>query len=157
MSRGLNCGASLLANQIRSPVCRSLCWLRGLSALVSSSGKSFVRDIETEHEKFAVNTWGAPGGVLRDHPKIRSRTSWEVLLRPTIRRPLEMARQYIANPDRCQRTTVSGPTMMRACFHSDQNLRTKTQKSLSRAANLGRACFRFSTCELLAKSQVLKQ
>ena len=30
----------------------------------------------------------------------------EVLLRPTIRRPLEIARQYIANPDRCQRTTV---------------------------------------------------
>ena len=25
--------------------------------------------IETEHEKFAVNTWGAPDGVLRDHPK----------------------------------------------------------------------------------------
>ena len=86
-----------------------------------------------------------PGGVLRDHPKVRSRTSLEVLLRPTIRRPLEIARQYIANPDRCQRTTVSGPTMMRACFHSDQNLRTRTQKSLSRAASLGRACFRFST------------
>ena len=74
-----------------------------------------------------------PGGVLRDHPKVRSRTSLEVLLRPTIRRPLEIARQYIANPDRCQRTTVSGPTMMRACFHSDQNLRTRAQKSLSRA------------------------
>src|SRR5437660_19403 len=27
-------------------------------------------------------------------------------------------------------------------IHSDQNLRTRTQKSLSRAASLGRACFR---------------
>src|SRR5437879_9541415 len=89
--------------------------------------------------------------------KIRSRTSLEVLLRPTIRRPLEIARQYIANPDRCQRTTVSGPTMMRACFHSDQNLRTRTQKSLSRAASLGPGMLSLQYCELLAKSQVLKQ
>jgi len=26
-------------------------------------------DIETEHEKLAMNTWGAPSGILRDHPK----------------------------------------------------------------------------------------
>jgi hypothetical protein len=32
---------------------------------------------------------------------------------------------------------------MRACFHSDQNLRAKTQKSLSIAVSLGLGCFRF--------------
>jgi len=31
--------------------------------------------------------------------------------------------------------------MMRACFHSDQNFGTRTQKSLSRAASLGRHAF----------------
>ena len=34
---------------------------------------------------------------------------------------------------------------MRACFHPDQNRRTKTQKSLSRRPMLGRRCQRFST------------
>ena len=47
--------------------------------------------------------------------------------------------------------------MMRACFHSDQNLRTRTQKSLSRAASLGPGMLSLQYCELLAKSQVLKQ
>src|SRR5437016_3114988 len=48
------------------------------------------------------------------------------------------------NPDRCQRTTVSGLTTMSACFHPDQNLRARTQKTLSNAASLGLGCLRFS-------------
>jgi hypothetical protein len=46
---------------------------------------------------------------------------------------------------RCQRTTVSGVTTMRDCFHPDQNRRTTTQKSLSSGPMLGRGCRRFST------------
>jgi hypothetical protein len=44
---------------------------------------------------------------------------------------------------------------MRACFHSDQNLRARTQKSLSNADTLGLGCLQ--SCELLAKSQVLEK
>jgi integrase/recombinase XerD len=49
------------------------------------------------------------------------------------------------NPARCQRTTVSGVTTMRACLHSDQQRRTTTQKSLSKRPRLGRGCRRFKT------------
>ena len=47
----------------------AFCWLRVSRSSFHPAGNRSFRDIETEHEKFAVNTWGAPGGVLRDHPK----------------------------------------------------------------------------------------
>jgi len=47
----------------------AFCWLRVSRRSFHPAGNRSFRDIETEHEKFAVNTWGAPGGVLRDHPK----------------------------------------------------------------------------------------
>jgi len=77
--------------------------------------------------------------------KINSRTCFGVRLLPTCVRTLEISLQYIRKPARCQRTTVSGVTTMRACFHSDQNRRTMTQKSLSSRPMLGRRCRRFST------------
>src|ERR1700694_4793034 len=77
--------------------------------------------------------------------KINSRTSFGVRLLPTCVRTLEISLQYIRKPVRCQRTTVSGVTTMRACFHPDQNRRTTTQKSLSSRPMLGRRCRRFST------------
>jgi hypothetical protein len=46
---------------------------------------------------------------------------------------LEISLQYIRKPARCQRTTVSGVTTRRACFHPDQTRRAITQKSLSRS------------------------
>src|SRR5216684_4000806 len=64
---------------------------------------------------------------------------------PTGVRTPEISLQYIRKPVRCQRTTVSGVTTMRACFHPDQNRRTMTQKSLSSRLMLGRRCRRFST------------
>src|ERR1700694_1901857 len=77
--------------------------------------------------------------------KINSRTCFGVRLLPTCVRTLEISLQYIRKPVRCQRTTVSGVTTMRACFHPDQNRRTTTQKSLSSRPMLGRRCRRFST------------
>src|SRR5258708_5970262 len=77
--------------------------------------------------------------------KINSRTSFGVRLLPTCVRTPEINLQYIREPVRCQRTTVSGVTTMRACFHPDQNRRTTTQKSLSSGPMLGRRCRRFST------------
>src|SRR5207245_1586193 len=53
---------------------------------------------------------------------------FEIRFRPITRRALEIARQYNLNPVRCQPTTVSGLTTMRACFQPDQNLRAKTKK-----------------------------
>src|SRR6202040_105513 len=47
----------------------AFCWLRVSRRSFHPAGNRSFRNIETKHEKFAVNTWGAPGGVLRDHPK----------------------------------------------------------------------------------------
>ena len=77
--------------------------------------------------------------------KIRSRTSLEIRP-PAGHSPClgDHTANTIANPDPCHRTTVSGVTTISACFHPDQNLRAKTQKSLSNTASLGLGCFRFS-------------
>lgn len=77
--------------------------------------------------------------------KMRSRISVEIFFLPITRRALDIRRQYSANPERCQRITVFGLTIMRACFQPDQNLRARTQKSLSNAASRSRGCLRFST------------
>ena len=58
---------------------------------------------------------------------------------------LVLARHNIRKPVRCQRTTVSGVTMMRDSFQADQTRRAMTQKSLSKRPRLGRGCRRFST------------
>ena len=41
---------------------------------------------------------------------------------------------------RYHRTTVSGVTMISACFHPDQNRVTAIQKSLSKRLRVGREC-----------------
>jgi len=88
---------------------------------------------------------GAPQvGFSATIRKIRSRTSFEILFLPVTRRALEIARQYRANPDLCHRTTVSGLTTIRACFHPHQNLRANTQKILSSIVSLGLRRLRFS-------------
>jgi len=63
---------------------------------------------------------GAPQvGFSTTIRKINSRTSFGAGLLPTCFRTLEMSRQYIRKPVRCQRTTVSGVKMRRECFQSD--------------------------------------
>ena len=89
---------------------------------------------------------GAPQvGLSATIRKISSRTSLGVGLLPTSLRTLEISLQYIRKPVRCQRTTVSGVTMMRDSFQADQTRRAMTQKSLSKRPRLGRGCRRFST------------
>ena len=77
--------------------------------------------------------------------KIDSRTSFDVGLLPTRVLALEISLQYTRNPARCQRTTVSGVTMVRECLQADQSRPATTQKSLSKRLTLGRGCRRFST------------
>ena len=84
-------------------------------------------------------------GVRTTIRKIRSRTSFEILLLPTRLLTFEIMLQYIRKPARCQRTTVSGVTTRSDFFQSDQNPRARTQKSLSRTASLGRRFRRLNT------------
>jgi hypothetical protein len=87
---------------------------------------------------------GAPQvGFSATIRKINSRTSFGVGLLPTCFGTLEISLQYIRKRVRCQRTTVSGVTTRRACFHPDQTRRAITQKSLSKGPKLGRGCRRF--------------
>ena len=100
---------------------------------------------------------GAPQvGFSATIRKIRSRTSQEILLRPTRLVILDIMLQYRRNPERCQCTTVSGVATRSNFFQSDQNLRATAQKNLSRTASLGR---RFSTREyrMLTKCEVRQQ
>src|SRR5882724_10218092 len=76
---------------------------------------------------------GAPHvGFSTTMRKINSRTSFGVGLLPTCLRTLEISRQYIQKPVRCQRTTVSDVTMRRDCFQAEQTRRAITQKNLSK-------------------------
>ncbi len=64
---------------------------------------------------------GAPQvGFSATMRKINSRTSLDNLFLPTCFLTFEIMLQYMRNPVRCQRTTVSGLTTMRDCFHADQ-------------------------------------
>lgn len=99
---------------------------------------------------------GAPQvGFSATIRKIRSRTSREILLRPTRFLILEIMLQYMRKPARCQRTTVSGATTSSNFFQSDQNRQAKTLKSLSRTVSLGRRFRRLNTLKLLTKCEVL--
>jgi hypothetical protein len=95
---------------------------------------------ETSKSSIESSPWirGAPHvGFSATILKIRSRTSFEIRFLPNTWRALEIARQQRANPARCDRATVSGVTMIRACFQSDQNLRARIQKCLSNKLGLG--------------------
>jgi len=78
-----------------------------------------------------MNARRSPGRILSDHSKDQIANLLGIRFRPVTRRTVEMARQYIANPARCQRTTVPGLTTTRASFHPAQNRLATTQNSLS--------------------------
>jgi hypothetical protein len=128
---------------------------RKLSQRFAGSGFLGARRIQREtvlsemsNPSIKSSPWirGAPQvGFSRTIRKIRSRTSIEILLLPIIRHAPEITRQYKANPALCHRTTVSGFTTMRACSQPDQNLLTKTQRSLSNVTSRGLGCLRFET------------
>ena len=114
---------------------------------------------ETSKPSIRSSPWmrGAPHiGFSTTIRKINSRTSFEVCLLPTCTRTLEISLQYIRKPARCQRTTVSGVTTMRASFHPDQNRLTVTQKSLSTNASRGRGRRRFKTASCCRSTRFSK-
>ena len=65
--------------------------------------------------------------------------SWRISLWTHLRpaRWRERQCQYLRNPARCQRTTVSGVTRTREFFNCDQMLLIPIQNSLSKNASLG--------------------
>ncbi len=101
------------------------------------TGDSSFGYVEAKHEQFAWMRGAPQVGFSATIRKIRSRTSWEILLRPTRFLIWEIILQYRRKPVRCQRTTVSGTTTKSDFFQSDQKRRARTQKSLSSTASLG--------------------
>ena len=92
---------------------------------------------------------GAPQvGFSAAMRKINSRTCGEAGLLPTRLRALEISRQYKRKPARCHRTTVSGVTMIRDCFHRGQKRRATIQNRRSKLLRrgLGRRRFRTISC-----------
>jgi hypothetical protein len=106
------------------------------------TGDRSLGKFKTEHAKFPMYPRRSLGfsATIR---KISSRTSFRVCLLPTWLRTLEISREYMRKPLRCQRTTVSGVTMMRDSFQADHTRRVPTQKSLSKSPRRGRGCRRF--------------
>jgi len=132
-------GFTMIAEKSQPPPTRF--WVSGRS--LHPAGDASLRYIEAEHQKFAVD---APQvGFSATTLKIKSFTSFESLFLPTRFLTLEIKLQYRRKPALCQRTTVSGVTTMRDCFHPDQNRRVTTQKSMSSMRSLGLGCLRFST------------
>ena len=128
---------------------------RKASHRLAGSGSRGARHIqreivrsETSKPSMRSSPWmrGAPQvGFPATIRKINSRTSLDVCLLPTRFLTREISLQYARKPARCHRTTVSGVTMIKACFHPDQNRQTATQKSLSKMLRSGRGRRRFST------------
>jgi hypothetical protein len=71
-----------------------------------------LRDSEAQFERFAVDPRSSPQRFSMLILRIRSRTSLPIRGRPPRRRDFQL--QYGAKPNRCQRTTVSGLTIIMA-------------------------------------------
>ncbi len=103
---------------------------------------------KTSNPSMRSSPWirGAPQvGFSATMRQIRSRSSLPVCLLPTGLRTLETNLPYRRKPARCQRTTVSGVTMMSDRFPPIQTLRATTQKRRSNVPRLGRGWRRFRT------------
>src|SRR5258708_3728329 len=133
----------------------SLWFRRNASQRLSGSGSLGARFIQREivlsqRSKPSIRSspWmrGAPQvGFSTTIRKINSRTSFGVGFLPTRVLTLEVSFQYTRKPARCQRSTVSGVTTRRACFHPDQIRLAATQNSLSNGLRPGRRRRRFNT------------
>lgn len=92
---------------------------------------------------------GAPQvGFSATMRKMRLRSSLLVGFLPTTECLRESHFQYTSNPARCRRTTVSGSTMISACFQPDHKQCKVTQKNQSGGVirSLGRRRFRTCSC-----------
>ena len=113
---------------------------------------------EMEMPSFASSpcTRGAPqSGLALLMFRISSRISGATPGRPGLRRRLFHA-QYRLNPQRCQRTTVSGFTMTRTLSQSVQILRNSTQNPRSTFESRVRFTRTTEDGELLPKSDILE-
>ena len=113
---------------------------------------------EMEMPSFASSpcTRGAPQrGLALLIFRISSRISGATPGRPGLRRRLFQV-QYRLNPQRCQRTTVSGFTMTRTPSQSVQILRNSTQNPRSTFESRGRFTERREDGKLLPKSDILE-
>ena len=118
-----------VVSQKRKP---TLDWL-GISRPIQGE---MVRS-ETSRPSRSSSPWirGAPHvGFSATIRKIRSRTSFETHLLPCDSQTRKIRHQGKPKPARCHRTTVSGVTTRRNCFHSDQNRRAATQNHFSHGA-----------------------
>jgi len=118
-------------------------WILGRS--LHPAGDASLGYIEAQQEELAVNPGSSPGRIVGHHLEDEIPDLRDSFFLPTRSFTLEIRLQYLRKPARCQRTTVSGVTMMRELFQADQNRRAETQNSLSRGLSLGLGCLRFST------------
>ena len=85
--------------------------------------------------------------------KISSLTSLLTRFLPATIRRRESHAQYCLNPAWCHRTTVSGWTMISACFQLHPTRLSSTQKNLSTGRSLDRGCVAFSTAICCRKAR----
>src|ERR1039458_1114332 len=88
--------------------------------------------------------------------KMRSRNSIRTHLLPALVLCRESQLQYILNPARCQRTTVSGCTRISACCHLDQRRHNVAQNNLSVVEKRGRGRLSFKTASCCRKARFSK-
>jgi hypothetical protein len=121
----------------------ALRWFGISWSLPHPTQNSSLRDIEAEHLQFAVKSRRSQVRFSATILKMSSRSSLLTHFLPAPVRCRESHFQYILNPARCQRTTVSGLTKINACFHPDQSCRIATQNNLFAGASCGTGRFFF--------------
>lgn len=94
-------------------------------------------DVDAQLQQLAMNPRCTPGGLLRLIIRISSRTSCGTPGRPGLPQRI-FHLQNKRNPFRCQATTVSALTIIKALLHSLQTLRRQAQKIRSAVVNLSR-------------------
>ena len=126
-----------------------------VSPMVSKKGQPALGPVGISRRSFHPTRDGSFGEVkpsMRSSPwirgapqvgfsatiwKINSRISFGVCFLPTCLWTLEISLQYIRKPARCQRTTVSGVTTRRACFHPDHTRRAISRRDYREARDSG--------------------
>ena len=94
-------------------------------------------NLNAQLEQLTVNAWCTPAGLFRLIIRIRSRTSRGTLGRPGLPRRIFQI-QNKRKPFRCQATTVSALTIIRAEVQSHHTRRKQTQKMRSAGVSFRR-------------------
>jgi hypothetical protein len=110
-------------------------------------------DIEAKHPESPWILGDPHVGFSTIILKISSLTSLLTRFLPATVRRRESHDQYCLNPAWCHRTTVSGWTMISACFQLHQTWLSSTQKNLSTGPSLDRGCVAISTAICCRKAR----